>query len=107
MRNDFHWKAGFRQSTQQSLASNGIQQGSPRSKPQSSHIPTSSKLKVRWISLTLPCKPSVRSIQTPCHPCRFDGCWLTKLRIWTRSEEHTSELQSPKDLVCRLLLEKK
>src|SRR5207248_9130884 len=33
--------------------------------------------------------------------------------IWTkdgsplRSEEHTSELQSPYDLVCRLLLEKK
>src|SRR5437867_12734802 len=26
---------------------------------------------------------------------------------WTRSEEHTSELQSPYDLVCRLLLEKK
>src|SRR5207248_11144847 len=25
---------------------------------------------------------------------------------WTRSEEHTSELQSPYDLVCRLLLEK-
>src|SRR5574340_355320 len=24
-----------------------------------------------------------------------------------KSEEHTSELQSPKDLVCRLLLEKK
>ena len=24
-----------------------------------------------------------------------------------RSEEHTSELQSPRDLVCRLLLEKK
>src|SRR5574340_1171620 len=27
--------------------------------------------------------------------------------IKRRSEEHTSELQSPKDLVCRLLLEKK
>src|SRR6266516_7117966 len=27
--------------------------------------------------------------------------------IATRSEEHTSELQSPYDLVCRLLLEKK
>src|SRR5437773_12288637 len=27
--------------------------------------------------------------------------------IWTRSEEHTSELQSHHDLVCRLLLEKK
>src|SRR5438874_7144671 len=27
--------------------------------------------------------------------------------FWTRSEEHTSELQSRRDLVCRLLLEKK
>src|SRR5438874_5166309 len=26
---------------------------------------------------------------------------------WKRSEEHTSELQSRRDLVCRLLLEKK
>src|SRR2546421_4206395 len=26
---------------------------------------------------------------------------------WARSEEHTSELQSRSDLVCRLLLEKK
>src|SRR5258708_29934218 len=26
---------------------------------------------------------------------------------WSRSEEHTSELQSPDHLVCRLLLEKK
>src|SRR2546426_8853113 len=28
-------------------------------------------------------------------------------RSWTRSEEHTSELQSHCNLVCRLLLEKK
>src|SRR5437867_5053705 len=28
-------------------------------------------------------------------------------RQYKRSEEHTSELQSPYDLVCRLLLEKK
>src|SRR2546426_3870235 len=27
--------------------------------------------------------------------------------VWVRSEEHTSELQSPCNLVCRLLLEKK
>src|ERR1017187_1181834 len=27
--------------------------------------------------------------------------------LWCRSEEHTSELQSPMYLVCRLLLEKK
>src|SRR5690349_25119759 len=31
------------------------------------------------------------------------GCALR----WRRSEEHTSELQSRRDLVCRLLLEKK
>src|SRR5256885_4610284 len=29
------------------------------------------------------------------------------LEVKTRSEEHTSELQSPCNLVCRLLLEKK
>src|SRR5256885_5396910 len=29
------------------------------------------------------------------------------LCYWWRSEEHTSELQSPCNLVCRLLLEKK
>src|SRR5438034_8868379 len=33
---------------------------------------------------------------------RFDA-----LRVEDRSEEHTSELQSHSDLVCRLLLEKK
>src|SRR5207249_10482104 len=32
---------------------------------------------------------------------------LARLRRYVRSEEHTSELQSRFDLVCRLLLEKK
>src|SRR2546426_7191207 len=32
---------------------------------------------------------------------------LVALNAATRSEEHTSELQSPCNLVCRLLLEKK
>src|SRR5207249_11017000 len=32
---------------------------------------------------------------------------LRELRVFARSEEHTSELQSRFDLVCRLLLEKK
>src|SRR5437867_10165596 len=32
---------------------------------------------------------------------------LPLVNISVRSEEHTSELQSPYDLVCRLLLEKK
>src|SRR5258708_16083437 len=43
--------------------------------------------------------------------CRLTT-WLPSARVWlvsttTRSEEHTSELQSPDHLVCRLLLEKK
>src|SRR5256885_10825055 len=33
--------------------------------------------------------------------------WYGRSRQHTRSEEHTSELQSPCNLVCRLLLEKK
>src|SRR5258708_25727514 len=33
--------------------------------------------------------------------------WLEKRLAASRSEEHTSELQSPDHLVCRLLLEKK
>src|SRR5438034_6485355 len=33
--------------------------------------------------------------------------WLRNYRKLKRSEEHTSELQSHSDLVCRLLLEKK
>src|SRR5437867_7645903 len=35
------------------------------------------------------------------------GCYLHRSHPNDRSEEHTSELQSPYDLVCRLLLEKK
>src|SRR2546430_8192971 len=41
----------------------------------------------------------------PIHvPCRVGA---PKLGTWMRSEEHTSELQSQSNLVCRLLLEKK
>src|SRR5437763_5527121 len=38
----------------------------------------------------------------------FGGVWrFSRARCPRRSEEHTSELQSPMYLVCRLLLEKK
>src|SRR5437867_6256852 len=37
---------------------------------------------------------------------QFEGWVSDILIIMPRSEEHTSELQSPYDLVCRLLLEK-
>src|SRR5207248_9853516 len=40
------------------------------------------------------------------HPLRCTGHQSSSERS-NRSEEHTSELQSPYDLVCRLLLEKK
>src|SRR5207248_11019797 len=51
-----------------------------------------------------------------CRPERSVGAWPIRARSGQRcfrsndlrrSEEHTSELQSPYDLVCRLLLEKK
>src|SRR5947207_9127685 len=38
---------------------------------------------------------------------RVDGVPVGVREIRVRSEEHTSELQSHSDLVCRLLLEKK
>src|SRR5260221_10738911 len=44
------------------------------------------------MSPRIPCPPQ----QEPCQCCAYP-----------RSEEHTSELQSHSDLVCRLLLEKK
>src|SRR5256885_112179 len=48
-------------------------------------------------------QPSSTGLATLVHPegaARFND-------RWGRSEEHTSELQSPCNLVCRLLLEKK
>src|SRR2546422_11769077 len=38
---------------------------------------------------------------------RRGGARRRGVRVWGRSEEHTSELQSRLHLVCRLLLEKK
>src|SRR5437879_10670513 len=41
------------------------------------------------------------------HNTKGSGLGLSLVRHIVRSEEHTSELQSPMYLVCRLLLEKK
>src|SRR2546427_5674560 len=43
----------------------------------------------------------------PWQACSTGACNHTLLARPTRSEEHTSELQSQSNLVCRLLLEKK
>src|SRR5699024_8979433 len=52
-----------------------------------------------WISSNKPSPPSWKSF-----PTKTAGSFPAN---WARSEEHTSELQSRFDLVCRLLLEKK
>src|SRR5256885_12309694 len=50
-------------------------------------------------------------VRVACHPPRLRGRLARDrgagARLHVRSEEHTSELQSPCNLVCRLLLEKK
>src|SRR5690606_39846647 len=48
----------------------------------------------------------------PCSSCAICRCasasnWPASCAMKARSEEHTSELQSRENLVCRLLLEKK
>src|SRR5260370_1176153 len=50
-----------------------------------------------------------RKIPIVCRPttCSIPFCVPMLSRIAARSEEHTSELQSHLNLVCRLLLEKK
>src|SRR2546426_7647634 len=52
---------------------------------------------------------SVRHYPTACISQIQMGPWaaFVQTHLILRSEEHTSELQSPCNLVCRLLLEKK
>src|SRR6266705_4793529 len=68
-----------------------------RRPPRSTLFPYTTLFRSRWRALCL-----VR--RGDGNRCRSHRCRLSRRR---RSEEHTSELQSPYDLVCRLLLEKK
>src|SRR5258706_2254088 len=43
----------------------------------------------------------------PARGIRYRGNGRRRAILWSRSEEHTSELQSLTNIVCRLLLEKK
>src|SRR5438552_10994174 len=59
----------------------------------------------RLVQLSRP-ERDLRLVQGDVLPVVADG--IDAIRdYWKRSEEHTSELQSPDHLVCRLLLEKK
>src|SRR5699024_11339041 len=52
-------------------------------------------------------KEIIESQKTGTRKTRKDAVLVNELLVTSRSEEHTSELQSRFDLVCRLLLEKK
>src|SRR5256885_13282067 len=54
----------------------------------------------------LPISLAICSLATATLSALLRTSLTTLARLW-RSEEHTSELQSPCNLVCRLLLEKK
>src|SRR2546426_8375754 len=67
-------------------------------RPSVYQIASGSRFYAVWVRAFQASNPPVRSAMSR-NPAR--------LRILVRSEEHTSELQSPCNLVCRLLLEKK
>src|SRR5699024_11653859 len=83
--------------------------GRPRSSPLPAR-PAQSPSRRRW-----PAAEPISAWRTTMWPkpedCSSSARVATRRRGWTiscaRSEEHTSELQSRFDLVCRLLLEKK
>src|SRR5690349_24210631 len=50
---------------------------------------------------------SIDRIMSGANPESATSCASSRAAVPKRSEEHTSELQSRRDLVCRLLLEKK
>src|SRR5258708_24748037 len=62
----------------------------------------------RALAGSVPARSRTLGVQVglPVRPAGFDPAVTARLHV-LRSEEHTSELQSPDHLVCRLLLEKK
>src|SRR5436190_3341328 len=55
---------------------------------------------------SIACPFIIRVTEVPCC-CKTAKLKTSTVTVAARSEEHTSELQSHSDLVCRLLLEKK
>src|SRR5690242_20846460 len=79
-----------------------------RQPPRSTLFPYTTLFRSRLISIGFACKPGPRSRLDCATPKAHSRCsdFVSKVRK-IRSEEHTSELQSHVNLVCRLLLEKK
>src|SRR3712207_8877994 len=80
-----------------------------RRPPRSTLFPYTTLFRSRRVRLARPFPGSARSVRRRASPvpvrarCPVPGVSLAR----SRSEEHTSELQSRQYLVCRLLLEKK
>src|SRR2546427_9103482 len=85
----------------------------PAPRPGSSHQMTPRALRTMWpFSAVGSCRgvhPQRRatSCTLPTVSIKSVPCHVSSARRVARSEEHTSELQSQSNLVCRLLLEKK
>src|SRR5438132_7015927 len=80
--------------------------------PRSTLFPYTTLFRSRWSRSAPPSTTSFTSAASrPKSAERIDGAirtgWEAEAMRAPRSEEHTSELQSHSDLVCRLLLEKK
>src|SRR5438874_8195566 len=76
-----------------------------RRPPRSTLFPYTTLFRSREWSQSL--RQHAPNSEARCNPPRFEGRGLWPVESLPRSEEHTSELQSRRDLVCRLLLEKK
>src|SRR5437879_9674617 len=70
-------------------------------------VPASIVLFTVFFRWTLPCLHNLERYLSKESFTDCRNCCTRDMRCLIRSEEHTSELQSPMYLVCRLLLEKK
>src|SRR5699024_12174489 len=59
------------------------------------------------IRIGLICRMQFKAVDVGLVHPKFGGIEQHSSNIWVRSEEHTSELQSRFEIVCRLLLETK
>src|SRR2546430_17195608 len=57
-------------------------------------------------ALPISCDRCLATVRVPLE-VEFDTAFIPREKVAGRSEEHTSELQSQSNIVCRLLLEKK
>src|SRR5438034_6493250 len=75
--------------------------------PRSTLFPYTTLFRSRHPAATSRGSGAVESATAMCTAALAVNCCTLRRTLTARSEEHTSELQSHSDLVCRLLLEKK